>query len=98
MSHYTVAVISYTGTEEEVTELLAPFDEGIEVEKYIYRTKAQIIEDGRKYHEDALERVKDFDKDTLIEILTSPSYDWYRRVLAAQTSLLLLIRLIKICM
>lgn len=85
MSHYTVAVISRTGTEEEVAELLAPFDESIEVEKYIYRTKEQIIEDGRSYHEDALERIKDFDKDKLIDILTNPGYDWYRQVLTAQT-------------
>ena len=62
MSHYTVAVISYTGTEEEVTELLAPFDEGIEVEKYIYRTKEQIIEDGRERHEEALKRIQEFEK------------------------------------
>lgn len=34
MSHYTVAVISYTGTEEEVAELLAPFDENMEVDSY----------------------------------------------------------------
>ena len=85
MSHYTVAVISYTGTEEEVTELLAPFDEGIEVEKYIYRTKEQIIEDGRERQEGILKRIQEYNKDELIEVLTSPSYDWYRRVLAAQT-------------
>ena len=85
MSHYTVAVISRTGTEEEVAELLSPFDENIEVEPYIHRTKEQVIEDGRNCHEDALEHIKDFDKDKLIDILTKPEHDWYRRVLAAQT-------------
>ena len=85
MSHYTVAVISRTGTEEEVEDLLAPFNENIEVESYLYRTKEQIIEDGRKSQEELLERIKEFDKDKLIEVLTSPKYDWYKRVLAAQT-------------
>lgn len=85
MSHYTVAVISRTGTEEEVAELLAPFDESIEFEPYIHRTKEQIIEDGRKHHEETLKQIQEFKKDKLIDILTSPSYDWYRRVLAAQT-------------
>lgn len=85
MSHYTVAVISYTGTEEEVAKLLAPFDENIQVEKYIYRTKEQITKDGRERHEEALKEIQEFEKDKLIEVLTSPSYDWYRRILVAQT-------------
>lgn len=85
MSHYTVAVISYTGTEKEVAKLLAPFDESIQVEKYICRTKEQITKDGRERHEAALKEIQEFEKDKLIEVLTSPSYDWYRSVLTAQT-------------
>ena len=57
MSHYTVAVISRTGTVEEVAELLAPFDENMEVDSYIHRTKEQIIEEGRKHHEKALKEI-----------------------------------------
>lgn len=85
MSHYTVAVISRTGTEEEVAELLAPFDESIEFEPYIHRTKEQIIEDGRKHHEETLKQIQEFDKDKLINILTNPGYNWYRRILNANT-------------
>ena len=85
MSHYTVAVISRTGTEEEVESLLAPFDENIEVEPHIHRTKEQIIEDGREYHEEALKQIQDFEKDKLIDILTKSSYQWYRDIIIAQT-------------
>ena len=53
MSHYTVAVITRTDPREsdELERLLAPFDENMEVERYLYRTKAQIIEDGKKHKE-----------------------------------------------
>lgn len=34
MSHYTVAVITKTGSEDEVRTLLAPFDENIEMSRY----------------------------------------------------------------
>lgn len=85
MSHYTVAVISHTGTIEEVTELLAPFDESIEVKPYLNRTKEQIIEEGRKHYEEVLKEIQEFEKDKLIDILTNPGYDWYRRILSANT-------------
>ncbi len=84
MSHYTVAVISRTGTEEEIEELLAPFDEDLEVESYIYRTKEEIIERGRKNHEEVLKEIQSFEKEKLNNILTNPSYDWYRRILEAK--------------
>ncbi|KGL44101.1 hypothetical protein [Listeria newyorkensis] len=45
MSHFTVAVITKTGTPEEVDNLLGPFDEEIEVPHYT--TKADIIKKGR---------------------------------------------------
>lgn len=44
MSHYAVAVIHKLG--RDVDELLEPFDENLEVEKYLYKTKDQIIKDG----------------------------------------------------
>lgn len=37
MSHFTVAVI--TAKKEKLEEMLAPYDEGLEVESYIERTK-----------------------------------------------------------
>lgn len=49
MSHFTVGVICKS--PEDITELLAPYDENLEVESYIGRTKAQMIEDGRKRKE-----------------------------------------------
>ena len=49
MSHFTVAV--FTDGTKTVDELLAPFDENISVEPYIYKTKAQIIEDAKEKKE-----------------------------------------------
>lgn len=87
MSHYTVAVISRTGTEDEVNKLLAPFYEGMEVEEYVSRTRREIIEEGKANKELWLEKLskEDTPKETLIEVLTHPSYDRTRRLLAAET-------------
>lgn len=49
MSHFSVGVICKS--LEDITELLAPYDENLEVESYIGRTRAQMIEDGRKTKE-----------------------------------------------
>lgn len=87
MSHYTVAVITRTDPREsdELERLLAPFDENMEVERYLHRTKAQIIEDGKKHKEEMLERLKEFDKDKLIEILTNRAYRWWRDIFNCET-------------
>ena len=45
MSHYLVGVV--VNDISEVDDVLAPYDENMEVEPYIYRTKAQIIADGK---------------------------------------------------
>ena len=50
MSHFTVAVI--TAKKEKLEEMLAPYDEELEVEPYIERTKKEIIEKARKWKED----------------------------------------------
>lgn len=48
MSHYTVAVITRNKpTEEDIYEALAPFDENMEMDQYIYQTKEEIIKDAR---------------------------------------------------
>ena len=57
MSHFTVAVI--TAKKEKLEEMLAPYDEELEVEPYIERTKKEIIEKARKWKEDFL---KEFEK------------------------------------
>lgn len=46
MSHFTVAVI--TAKKEKLEEMLAPYDEELEVEPYIERTKKEIIEKTKK--------------------------------------------------
>lgn len=46
MSHYVVAV--FTDEKTTVEDLLEPFDENIEVEKYVYRTKKEQIKYGKK--------------------------------------------------
>lgn len=46
MSHFTVAVL--TRHEQSIEDLLAPFDENIKVEPYIYRTKEDIIREAKK--------------------------------------------------
>lgn len=50
MSHFTVAVI--TAKKEKLEEMLAPYDENLEVEPYIERTKEEIIREARKRKED----------------------------------------------
>lgn len=52
MSHFTVAVI--TAKKEKLEEMLAPYDENLEVEPYIEKTKKEIIEEARERKEDYL--------------------------------------------
>ena len=51
MSHYLVGVIvddvTNVDIEEAVSEVLAPYDENMRVEPYIYKTKAELIADGK---------------------------------------------------
>ena len=39
--HYTVAVVTNENDEDEIDLLLAPYDENIEVDPYIYKTKEE---------------------------------------------------------
>lgn len=57
MSHFTVAVI--TAKKEKLEEMLAPYDENLEVEPYIERTKKEIIEKARRWKEDFLKEQKE---------------------------------------
>ena len=45
--HFTVGVITKSGTLEEVERLLAPYDENMEVETYVYKSKESIIEETK---------------------------------------------------
>ena len=56
MSHFTVAVI--TDSTEKLKNMLAPYDENIEVEPYISRTKEEIIEEAKERQERFLKEVK----------------------------------------
>lgn len=49
MSHYLVGVIvdDVTNVEKAVAEVLAPYDENMRVEPYIYKTKAELIANGK---------------------------------------------------
>ena len=49
MSHYLVGVIidDVTDVKEAVIEVLAPYDENIKVKPYIYKTKEELIANGK---------------------------------------------------
>lgn len=52
MSHFCVAVIAKNNNFKEVEELLKKYDENLEVEPRIKRTKEQMISDAKKYKQD----------------------------------------------
>jgi hypothetical protein len=51
MSHYCVGVIvdNTNDIESRVEKILAPYDENLEVEPYIYKTKAELIQQAKDY-------------------------------------------------
>ena len=57
MSHYAVAV--FHEPDQNIDELLAPYDENIEVEPYIYLTKKEVIENGKNRRENFIHDMKD---------------------------------------
>lgn len=73
MSHFTVAVI--TAKKEKLEEMLTPYDEELEVEPYITRTKKEIIEKARKWKEDFLKEQKEGKKLS----------DWQKEYINAET-------------
>ena len=56
MSHYTVLVITKDGDYEKA---LAPFDENLEVEPYICKTREEIIQEAQDDHDKAYFGTKD---------------------------------------
>lgn len=88
MSHYTVAVITKTNPYEtnELRELLAPFDENLEVEKYVYRTREQIIKDAKEHKEALVKKIEEeTDIEKLKNYLISPTRQYSRKLLTAVT-------------
>lgn len=86
MSHYTVAVISNSGEYDEIAGLLAPFDEELEIEKYVCRTKEDIIEAGKAVQKsiwEAAEKGIDVRKD--LGINTEMDHVAFQKLLAAET-------------
>lgn len=61
MSHYCVGVIveDIDNFEAEIDEILTPYDENLEVEPYIYKTKAQLIEKGKKFAESTKKHMRE---------------------------------------
>jgi hypothetical protein len=51
MSHYCVGVIvnNTNDIESTIEKILAPYDENLEVEPYIYKTKAELIQQAKDY-------------------------------------------------
>ena len=75
MSHYLVGVV--VNDISEVDDILAPYDENMEVEPYISRTKEKMIKDAKKTKENIKNRIKE-----------DPNYeitDWGQKYLDAKT-------------
>ena len=64
MSHFTVAVIHHKN--QDIEELLAPYNENLEVERYIYKTKEQIIQEAYDKADNIRYRVKHGDTDDMV--------------------------------
>ncbi len=73
MSHFTVAVI--TAKKEKLEEMLASYDENLEVEPYIEKTKKEIIKEAKKRKEDYSKEQKEGKKLS----------DWQLKYLNAET-------------
>lgn len=63
MSHFTVAVM--LKDKNKLEEVLAPYDEDLEVPRYIKYTKEQLIEKGKK-------KIEDFKNNTYADFLKDP--------------------------
>ena len=77
MSHFCVAVATKTKDISEIEKLLEPYWEEKEVEPYIRRTKADIIEDARKWKADFEAELKENPEKEMFE--------WQQKYLNANT-------------
>lgn len=85
MSHYSVAVITYTDSISEVEELLEPFDENIEVEPYIDQTKEELIADARKRKQRWIEEFRTYNAAELMDVLVNSDFKYARSLLSCET-------------
>lgn len=77
MAHYAVAVITKTGSYDEIETLLTPFSEHITVEPYISETKEELIEYGWEIKEDIEKNIEKNNGDEIPNI--------YKNFLSAKT-------------
>ena len=61
MSHFSLAV--FTDENTSVETLLEPFDEGLEVERYIALTKKDVIRRGKNFIKNLQKIYKEYRKD-----------------------------------
>ena len=73
MSHFIVVVI--TAKKEKLEEMLASYDENLEVQPYIEKTKKEIIKEAKKQKEDYSKEQKEGKKLS----------DWQLKYLNAET-------------
>lgn len=57
MSHFAVAVIHKP--DQDIGTILAPYDENMEVPRYLRYTKSEVIERARKYYSEATKNMTD---------------------------------------
>lgn len=77
MSHFLVGVIvdNTEDLEDKVSEILAPYDENIEVEPYISRTREQMIAEGKDFKKRIMDNSDKYDSNE----------EWVRKYLDATT-------------
>lgn len=63
MSHFTVLTILRKGTRKSLEDVLAPYDENLEVEQYKYKSKKELIKEGKKQAKEMYKRNKMFYED-----------------------------------
>ena len=78
MSHFCVAVATKTGKESEISKILEPYWEELEVAPYIYRTKKQMIIEGKETQKQVKEQYEKKDE-------SWKNDEWVQKVLNAKT-------------
>lgn len=82
MSHYSVAVITKEGKPWEVDELLNPYNENLEVEPWLYKTKDEVIEEARMLNEQTItNQGQVLERDDLTEEQKGTAQRWYNEAI-----------------
>lgn len=80
MSHFCVAVATKTGKESEISKILEPYWEELEVAPHIYRTKKQMIIEGKETQKRVKEEDEKKEKNE-----SWKNDEWVQKVLNAKT-------------